>query len=70
MAPKNNHYRTLLDEARLLHNKSISPVELTQQMLRRIKTKDRKLKSYALVTPELAIKQAKKAEQEIVKGKV
>jgi len=70
MATKNNHYRTLLDVARLLHNKSISPVELTQQMLRRIKTKDRKLKSYALVTPELAIRQAKKAEQEIAKGNV
>ena len=60
----------LLDVARLLHNKSISPVELTQQMLRRIKTKDRKLKSYALVTPELAIRQAKKAEREIANGKV
>ena len=70
MAPKNNHYRTLLDVSRLLHNKTISPVELTQQMLRRIKTKDRKLNSYSLVTPELAIRQAKKAEQEIAKGKV
>ena len=70
MAPKNSHYRNLLDVARLLHTKKISPVELTMQMLRRINAKDRRLRSYATVTPELAIKQAKKAEQEIVKGRI
>ena len=70
MAPKNSHYRNLLDVARLLHTKKISPVELTMQMLRRINVKDRRLRSYATVTPELAIKQAKKAEQEIVKGRI
>jgi len=70
MAPKNSHYRNLLDVAKLLHTKKISPVELTMQMLRRINVKDRILRSYATVTPELAIKQAKKAEQEIAKGRI
>jgi len=70
MAPKNSHYRNLLDVAKLLHTKKISPVELTMQMLRRINVKDRRLRSYATVTPELAIKQAKKAEQEIAKGRI
>ena len=65
MALRTPHYRNLLDVARLLHTKKISPVELTKQMLQRIDVKDRKLRSYATVTPELAIKQAKKAEQEI-----
>ena len=62
MALRTPHYRNLLDVARLLHTKKISPVELTKQMLQRIDVKDRKLRSYATVTPELAVKQAKKAE--------
>ena len=70
MALRTPHYRNLLDVARLLHTKKISPVELTKQMLQRIDVKDRKLRSYATVTPELAIKQAKKAEQEIAKGRI
>ena len=68
MAPKNSHYRNLLDVARLLHTKKISPVELTMQMLRRINAKDRRLRSYATVTPELAIKQAKKSGTRDRKG--
>ena len=43
--------------ARLLASRKVSPVELTEGMLRRIERFDPGLKSYALVTPELALEQ-------------
>ena len=51
--------------ARLLASRKVSPVELTESMLRRIERLDPGLKSYALVTPELALEQARSAEQMI-----
>jgi len=70
MAPRNVHYLELLDVARRVQSKEISPVELTQAQLKRIAAKDRKLKSYARVTPELALKQARQAEREIARGAI
>jgi len=70
MAPRNVHYLELVDVGKRVQAQEISPVELTQALLKRIGAKDRKLKSYALVTPELALKQARQAEREIAKGKV
>ncbi len=69
MGTRNVHYASLLDVARRLQDKSISPVELTEHMLKRISAKDKRLKSYATVTADLALKQAKKAEVEILKGR-
>ncbi len=51
--------------ARLLASRKVSPVELTEGMLRRIERFDPGLKAYALVTPELALEQARSAEQMI-----
>ena len=70
MITRRAHYNSLLDIAQRLHAKQISPVELTEYMLKRIATKDRRLKSFATVTEELARKQAKKAEQEIQRGRI
>ena len=70
MLPKDLHYDSLLDVARRLHTKQISPVELTEYMLERITSKDKKLKSYATITQDLARKQAYKAEQEIERGRI
>ena len=70
MITRRAHYNSLLDIAQRLHAKHISPVELTEYMLKRIATKDRRLKSFATVTEELAREQAKKAEQEIQRGRV
>ena len=67
MAPRNIHYASLLDVAQRLHARELSPVDLTEHMLMRIRVKDKKLKSYATVTARLARQQAKKAEQEIKK---
>ncbi len=70
MGTRNAHYGGLLDVAQRLHRKEISPVELTEHMLKRISAKDKRLKSYATVTAELALKQAKKAEAEISRGRI
>jgi len=59
------HYLEISELARLLASRKLSPVELTQDMLRRIERLDPALKSYALVTPELALEQARIAEQMI-----
>jgi len=61
--------KTLTEVAGLIKNKEISPVELTGAMLDRIAMYESKLYSYLTVTAELALRQAKEAEQEIVKGK-
>ena len=70
MAPRNIHFASLLDVAQRLHAKEFSPVDLTEHMLKRIRAKDRKIKAYATVTEELARQQAKKAEQEISRGRI
>jgi amidase len=70
MANKSAHYGGLLSIGQQLHAKKISPVELTEHMLKRITAKDKRLKSYATVTADLAMKQAKKAEGEIQRGRI
>ncbi|HEX7438624.1 MAG TPA: amidase, partial [Caldimonas sp.] len=59
------HYLEIAEVARLLASRKVSPVELTREMLRRIERLDPDLKSYARVTPELALEQARAAEQMI-----
>ncbi len=59
------HYLEIGELSRRLATRRVSPVELTEAMLRRIERVDPALKSYALVTPELALAQARSAEQMI-----
>ena len=61
------HFLELTEAAHLIQTKKISPVELTQTMLRHIETFDKRLHAYATLTPELAVKQAREAEAEIMK---
>ena len=60
--------KTLTEVATLIKNKEVSPVELTGAMLDRIAVHESKLYSYLTITAELALRQAKEAEQEIAKG--
>lgn len=60
---------TLTEISTLVRMREISPVELTTTMLERIEAIDPRLHSYALVTPELALDQARVAEAEIVAGR-
>ena len=59
------HYLQIDELSRLLAARKVSPVELTENMLRRIERLDPALKSYACVSPELALEQARRAEQMI-----
>ena len=59
---------TIHEAARLLKNKDISPVELTQVHLERIQQLDQQLNSFITITPELALQQARQAETEILHG--
>lgn len=60
--------KTLSEVAQLIKKKEVSPVDLTQAMLDRIAALDGKLYSYITVTAELALQQARAAEQEMMKG--
>ncbi len=64
------HYLELTELARRIHTKEISPVEATKSQLDRIEKLDGALGSYALVTPELAMEQARAAEAEIQRGQI
>ncbi|MGH7209889.1 MAG: hypothetical protein ACREF1_00300, partial [Acetobacteraceae bacterium] len=58
MADTELAYLDLIELTRRIHAKEISPVEATKAQLARIDKFDGALGSYALVTPELALKQA------------
>ena len=55
---------------RLLHTRKLSPVELTHSMLERIAQLDPRLGSYALVTPDLALAQARNAEKLLMQHRI
>jgi aspartyl-tRNA(Asn)/glutamyl-tRNA(Gln) amidotransferase subunit A len=59
---------TIREAHELLTSKKISSVELTQAVLDRIHAVDSKVKSYLTVTDDLALEQAKKADECIAKG--
>ncbi len=68
MSTDDLHYLDLVDVAGRLKVGALSPVALTEAMLERIKKLDGQLKSYATLTPDLAMKQAREAEAEIKRG--
>jgi amidase len=59
------HWLELTEVAHLIQTRKLSPVELTQAMLRRIESLEPRLHAFATLTPELALEQARRAEQEI-----
>jgi amidase len=63
------HYATLVEAADAIRLRKISPVELTRALLDRIARLEPALRSYATVTPDLALAQANKAEAEIAAGR-
>jgi aspartyl-tRNA(Asn)/glutamyl-tRNA(Gln) amidotransferase subunit A len=62
-------YLTITEEAAGLRRKEYSPVELTEALLQRIETIDGKLHCFITLTADLALHQAKQAEQELRSGK-
>jgi amidase len=63
-------FLTLLDVSRKIQSRALSPVEVTKAELDRIAALDPKLKSYATVTADSAMAQAKQAEAEIGRGEI
>src|SRR5215216_719867 len=59
---------TIREAHQLLMTKKISSVELTQAILQRIQEIDPKIKSYVTVTDDLALEQARQADERIAKG--
>src|SRR4030067_365434 len=59
---------TIHAAAKLLKNKEISPVELTQAHLERIQLLDQRLNCFITLTPEIALAQARQAEVEVLRG--
>lgn len=61
-------FYTIAQAAPLIAARKLSPVELTQAHLKRIADLDPQLNAFITVTADLALKRAREAEQEIVKG--
>jgi aspartyl-tRNA(Asn)/glutamyl-tRNA(Gln) amidotransferase subunit A len=59
---------TIHEAHRLLRDKKISSVELTEAYLERIKQVDPKLKAFVTVTEEIALGQARRADETIAAG--
>jgi aspartyl-tRNA(Asn)/glutamyl-tRNA(Gln) amidotransferase subunit A len=62
------HDLSIAEAARLIEQRRLSPVDLTQAYLSRIDTFDAQLNAYLLVTAERALEQARQAEDEIAAG--
>ncbi len=61
-------YLTIAEAGRLIQNRELSPVELTRALLERIEAVDGKLKAYVTLLPESALKEARTAEAEVLRG--
>ena len=60
---------SIAEASKLIANKKISPVELTDTLLNRVATLDPQVNSFITLTADIAKKAAKDAENEIVKGR-
>src|SRR3984957_4802443 len=63
-------YLELVELTRRMHAGEISPVDATKAEIDRIGPLDKWLRSFALVTPEAALEQARQAESEIARGDI
>ena len=62
------HWLTIADAARLIEQRRLSPVELSDALIERTETLDPQLNAFLLPTPEKAREQARIAEREIMAG--
>jgi aspartyl-tRNA(Asn)/glutamyl-tRNA(Gln) amidotransferase subunit A len=69
MNEKDIAFASIRQLADLIMKKKISPVELTKIYLERLKKYGEKLGAVVTITEELALKQAKQAEKEIMSGR-
>jgi len=62
------HFSTIAETSRLIRARQLSPVEYTDALLQRIEALDLQLNAFITVTADLARKQARRAEAEIMAG--
>ena len=63
------HFSTVAQASEMIRTRKLSPVELAQAYLARIADLDPQLNAYITLTADLALKQAREAEQEIARGR-
>jgi hypothetical protein len=68
IASSDLHALSIAEASELIRRKALSPVELIQALLDRAALLDPKIHAYLRVTPDLALKQARLAEREIMAG--
>ncbi len=62
------HELSLTEASKRLQSRALSPIELTAAFLARVETLDPTLRAFARVTPERALDDARRAEDELAKG--
>jgi aspartyl-tRNA(Asn)/glutamyl-tRNA(Gln) amidotransferase subunit A len=62
------HFLTIAEASRLIRDRKLSPVELTEVYIHRVRTLDSRLNAFILLLEELALAEAGKAEAEITAG--
>ena len=62
------HFLTIAEASRLIAARELSPLELTEALLKRIGAIDAQLNAYITVTADLALQNARRAETEIQRG--
>lgn len=67
--PESLAFASAVDLSRLIHAKKITSLELTKMYLERLKTIGPKLNCVITLTEELALQQAKRADDELASGK-
>lgn len=63
------HLLTISEAASLIQARQISPLDLTQALLRRVEQLDPQINSFITVTADLALQQAREAGKEILAGR-
>jgi Asp-tRNA(Asn)/Glu-tRNA(Gln) amidotransferase A subunit family amidase len=69
MTTSDLHYLSASEQAKLVRDRALSPVELVRACLDRIERYDARLRAYITVCADEALEQAKAAERDIASGK-
>ena len=62
------HWLSALEAVKLIKNKKLSPVELTDALIKRIDKYDKHFNTFISFRPEQALKEARVAEEGVMKG--
>lgn len=68
MKPSDLHYLSIAEAGALIRDKELSPVEYVKTLIERAEAINPLLDAYVLATPEVALRQAEKAEADIAAG--